>query len=200
MPSIRGRGNCLGSNSGHFRPESMAILVRNGWPFSIGMVGHFGPEYTANIPFVKNNLIPLAFKGVPRDIYTQGLLGVYELNRVELLRDVFVEAYERSAQQYAAVLQSLGEPDPFRFKYTKAIKEIVGDVVRQAIRREDTHRFVLSRPQTVLVEKKDQEQFVRLVETEIYSLHEGNFARYRVTQSEFSQWQNNWNSSLPDRA
>lgn len=24
----------------------MAILVRNGWPFSIGMSGHFGPEYT----------------------------------------------------------------------------------------------------------------------------------------------------------
>ncbi|MDQ5933954.1 MAG: hypothetical protein QG574_1252 [Cyanobacteriota bacterium erpe_2018_sw_21hr_WHONDRS-SW48-000092_B_bin.40] len=153
----------------------------------------------ANIPFVKNNLIPLAFKGVPRDIYTQGLLGVYELNRVELLRDVFVEAYERSAQQYAAVLQSLGEPDPFRFKYTKAIKEIVGDVVRQAIGREQTHRFVLSRPQTILVEKKDQEQFVRLVETEIYSLHEGNFARYRITQPEFSHWQDNWNSSVSDQ-
>jgi hypothetical protein len=98
------------------------------------------------------------------------------------------------------VLQSLGEPDPFRFKYAKAIKEIVAVVVKQAIKREDTHKFVLSRPQTILVEKKDQEQFVRLVETEIYSLHEGNFARYRITQSEFSQWYDNWNSSLSDQA
>ncbi|MBU6451517.1 MAG: Fic family protein [Cyanobacteria bacterium REEB67] len=153
----------------------------------------------ANIPFVKNNLIPLAFKGVPRDIYTQALLGVYELNRVELLRDVFVEAYERSAQQYAVVLQSLGEPDPFRFKYAKAIKEIVGDVVRQVVKREDTHKFVLSRPQIVMVDKREQEQFIRLVETEIYSLHEGNFARYRVTPSEFSKWNDNWNPSPPDR-
>ena len=85
--------------------------------------------------------------------------------RVELLRDVFVEAYERSAQQYAAVLQSPGEPDPFRFKYTTAIKE-----------------------------------FVRLVETEIYWLHEGNFARYRITQSEFSHWHNIWNSSVSNQA
>ena len=148
----------------------------------------------ANIPFVKNNLIPLAFSGVPRELYTQGLLGVYELNRVELLRDVFVEAYHRSAQQYAAVRQSLGEPDPFRFKYASDIKQIVGDVVRQAVGRNDAHDYVRNTTHATLVDTKDREKFFRLVETEIYSLHDGNFARYKVTPSEFSKWLANWNS------
>ena len=49
----------------------------------------------ANIPFIKHNLSPLSFTDVPRSLYTQAVLGVYELNKVDLLKDVFIWAYER---------------------------------------------------------------------------------------------------------
>jgi Fic family protein len=61
----------------------------------------------ANIPFIRENLSPLSFIDVPERAYVEGLLGVYELHRVELLRDVFVWAYDRSAKRYVAVRQSL---------------------------------------------------------------------------------------------
>jgi Fic family protein len=48
----------------------------------------------ANIPFIKANLSPLSFTGVPRSRYTDARLGVYELNKVDLLKDVFIWAYE----------------------------------------------------------------------------------------------------------
>ena len=51
----------------------------------------------ANIPLIRHNLCPLSFLDVPEDQYINGLLGIYELNRIELLRDVFVWTYERSA-------------------------------------------------------------------------------------------------------
>lgn len=51
----------------------------------------------ANIPLIRANLAPLSFTDVPDELYTQAILGVYELNRVELLKDVFVWAYQRSA-------------------------------------------------------------------------------------------------------
>src|SRR6266705_5938696 len=41
----------------------------------------------ANIPFIKTNLSPLSFTDVPRDIYTDAMLDVYELNRVDLIKD-----------------------------------------------------------------------------------------------------------------
>lgn len=44
----------------------------------------------ANIPFIKANLSPLAFTDVPRSTYTNAILGVYELNKVDLLKDVFI--------------------------------------------------------------------------------------------------------------
>ena len=72
---------------------------------------------SANIPLIKANLSPLSFEDVPLHLYTEGVLGVYELNRIELLRDVFVRACRRSVARYVAVRQSLGEPDPFRMRH-----------------------------------------------------------------------------------
>ena len=51
----------------------------------------------ANIPFIQKNLTPLSFIDVPRVSYTDAMLGVYELNDIHLLKDIFVWAYKRSS-------------------------------------------------------------------------------------------------------
>ena len=67
-----------------------------------------------NIPLIRQNLSPLSFVDVPLRPYIDGLLGVYELNRIELLRDVFVWAYDRSSARY--VLRCAGHSgNPTRF-------------------------------------------------------------------------------------
>jgi len=50
---------------------------------------------------------------------------------VELLRDVFVWAYERSTQEYLAIKQDLAEPDPIWLAYRDAIKQTIHAVVTQ---------------------------------------------------------------------
>src|SRR5262249_50755318 len=87
----------------------------------------------ANIPLIQRNLVPLSFLDVPEQTYIDGLIGVYELRRVELLRDLYVWSYERSARQYKTVRDSLPEPDPFRLRYRAALTEAVGDIVRKRI-------------------------------------------------------------------
>jgi hypothetical protein len=84
----------------------------------------------ANIPFIRANLSPLSFTDLPRGLYAHAILGVYELNRIELLRDVFIWSYERSAERSAAVRQSLGEPDPFRLRHRDALRAVVAEVVQ----------------------------------------------------------------------
>jgi fido (protein-threonine AMPylation protein) len=71
----------------------------------------------ANIPLIRANLCPLSFVDVPEVAYVEGTLAVYELNRIELLRDVFVWAYARSCAQYTVVRESMGQPDPLRLRY-----------------------------------------------------------------------------------
>ncbi|MCX5765602.1 MAG: Fic family protein [Gemmatimonadetes bacterium] len=83
----------------------------------------------ANLPIVKAELCPLSFLDVSREAYAEGLLGVYEFESVDLIRDVFVWAYERSCQQYRTVIESVGEPNPIRQKYRNAMREMVHQAI-----------------------------------------------------------------------
>jgi Fic family protein len=148
---------------------------------------------SANIPFIKRNLSPLSFTDVPRPTYTEAVLAVYELNKVDLLKDVFMWAYERSAQRYAAVRQSLGEPDPFRFKHSAALKEIVAEVIRGQMDRKSANAHIANWTEKHMG-PDERERFREIAESEILGMHEGNFARYQIRPSEFDGWRKNWNA------
>lgn len=145
----------------------------------------------ANIPFIRANVPPLSFTDVPRELYTQAVLGVYELNRTELLRDVFIWAYERSAASYAAIQQSLGEPDPFRLRYRESLRTLIGEVVRGEMDRESAARHIAAWTEEHIAEA-DRGAFRDAAESELLSLHEGNFARYALRPAEFRSWQAIW--------
>ena len=147
---------------------------------------------SANIPFIKRNLSPLSFIDVPRALYMEALLGVYELNKIDLLRDVFIWAYERSAARYAAVRQSLGEPDPFRFRHRAALRQIVGEVVRAKMDKKAAAAFITAWVEKNGIPETEREKFRDMAESELVSLHEGNFARYQIRPGEFAAWQEVW--------
>lgn len=144
----------------------------------------------ANIPLIEHNMVPLSFVDVPEDLYIQGLLGVYELNRVELLKDVFLWACERSADRYALVRQTVGEPNPFRMKYRKELQRLVAEIVSQNMSREAAGLVI--QESALRVPEEDRARFRELVETELLSLHEGNFVRYGVSPGEFGKWKKTW--------
>jgi hypothetical protein len=146
---------------------------------------------SANIPLIRSNLSPLSFEGVPRGAYTEAVLGVYEMNRTELLRDVFIWAYERSAARYAAVRQSLGEPDPFRLRHRTALREVVGAVVRGRMNKKQGAAHVSAWAQERIAQQ-ERERFREVAESELLGLHEGNFARYQIRPSEFAAWREAW--------
>jgi len=145
----------------------------------------------ANIPLIRRNLSPLSFVDVPERAYLDGILGVYELNRVELLRDVFVWAYERSCARYSAVRHSLGQPNLFKLRYREQISNIIAGIIRQKLDKQ-TAATRIRQIVEVQIPREDQPRFTEIVETELMSLHEGNFARFRLRPAEFEAWQKHW--------
>ena len=139
----------------------------------------------ANIPLIKSNLSPLSFIDVPERAYVDALLGIYELNRVELLRDVFVWAYERSCQQYVAVKSQLVPPDTFRLRYRAALAEAVCAIVR---RGRPATREVIRESIPASVSPDDQEGFAKLVLDEFKTIHAGNAVRFGLGPLEFEAW------------
>jgi len=140
----------------------------------------------ANIPLIRQNLSPLTFIDVPERAYIDAMLGVYEMNRVELLRDLFVWAYERSAREYVIVRKSLAEPDPLRLRYRMQLHELVADIVRNMC------MDVLQAIDAYAgdhIDEQNRSAFVEMVQDEIKRLHPGIIARYRLRPSEFLAWQ-----------
>jgi Fic/DOC family len=140
----------------------------------------------ANIPFIREDLCPLSFIDVPERAYLEGTLAVYELIRVELLCDVFVWAYERSCQQYAAVRSQLIEPDLFRLRHRVAIGEVIRSLVQHQL-APTTRRVRALVPASVAATQRDE--FVRLVLGELRTLHAGNVVRFGLRPLEFEAWQ-----------
>lgn len=151
----------------------------------------------ANIPLLRHNLCPLSFVDVPQQAYIDGMIAIYELNRVELLRDVFVWAYERSCQQYAAVRQQLAPPDTFRLRYRKELTEVVRAIVRND---RVVNALTIRQLLPVTVGKDDVERFIELVRREFAALHGGNIVRFGLRPLEYAQWRDNAPARQQDEA
>jgi uncharacterized protein YkvS len=144
----------------------------------------------ANLPLFQASLCPLSFNEVPQQAYVDGILGVYEFNRIELLKDVYIWAYKQSCLRYAAIGQSLGEPDPFRLKYRTVMIKTVGEIVRQCMGKSGAITYV--EEQSVEIPVSDRDAFRDAVVSELNTLHEGNFARYQLRPSEYESWRSSW--------
>ena len=147
----------------------------------------------ANIPLIKSNLCPLSFIDVPERAYVEGTLGVYELNEVDLLRDVFVWAYERSCQRYLAITQTMVEPDPLKIKYREALIQAVQLVVKGVLRPQPD---VIAQVARDAVNEADRDAFIQMLTDALRQLHEGSIARYRLRRSEYLAWHELVNPAL----
>lgn len=139
----------------------------------------------ANIPLIRHNLCPLSFIDVPQSAYVDAMIGVYELNRIELLRDVFVWAYERSCQQYVAVKQNVVPPDIFRLRYRQALSDVVAAIVKN---NEAANVAAVHARARATVAAPDMAHFTQLVLDEFAALHTGNAVRFGIRPLELAAW------------
>jgi Fic family protein len=136
----------------------------------------------ANVPLIQANFCPLTFVSVSDEAYAEGLLGVFELNRVELLLDFFIDAYEKSCNAYLEVSTT----DDFSLKYRDLVRAVVTIMLRhgQQASEEAVRHCIPS-----AVQKADQDKFVGLILSEFQSMHAGNAIRFGLKPSEFLAWQ-----------
>ncbi len=139
----------------------------------------------ANLPLFRANLCPLTFLDVPEAAYSRAMLGVYEMTRVDLLRDVYAWAYERSAQEYLAVRQELAQPDPLRLAWRDLVKQAVGEVVRKP---QANASAIITKLIRQAVPASERAAVKALILEEIQRLHEGVLVRYGLRPAEFVKW------------
>ena len=141
----------------------------------------------ANLPLFRANLCTLTFLDVPVQAYNRATLGVYEMTRVELLRDLYVWAYERSTQEYLAIKQDPAEPDPLRLTWRDFTKQTIREVI---VYPERDTLACIQQAVSLKVPVSKQSDVQALVVEELRRMHEGVLARYGLRPSEFNAWKN----------
>ncbi len=140
----------------------------------------------ANLPLVKANLCPLSFVDVPERAYTESMITIYEDRRIEPLRDLFVWAYERSAEQFRVTREALGQPDPLRLRYRHELSEVVREVVLDLQRPQ--RAFLRERARAHAVAEADLDGFTEAALDLLVNLHEGSLYRYGLRPSDLTRW------------
>ncbi len=132
----------------------------------------------SNIPLLKADLAPMSFLTMNDRDNIDGLIGVYELNNVSLLRDAYVDAYMASAQNYKALRAEVEAPD----KAALAYREFVREVVRRAVLEWKGYRAndVMAMAAEAGIPEADRQSVIDYTRQEFNGLHEGNLIRYRL--------------------
>lgn len=133
---------------------------------------------TSNIPLLKADLAPMSFITMDDGAYMDALIGMYELNNVSLLREVHIDAYLASAENYKTLRAEVETPEKAAIAYR--------DFVREAVRRcvLDWKSFdadnVLNMAAEADIAEDDRQQVVEYVGAQFRGLHEGNAIRFKL--------------------
>ena len=158
--------------------QSLFLLIHIPYLQAFEDVNKRTARIAANIPLLKASLAPMSFLTMNDADYIDGLIGVYELGNVALLRDVYIEAYLASAENYRVVRAEVESPERAALAYR--------DFVRAAVRR-SVLEWKAFQPDAVMamaaeagIPESDREQVVNYIGQEFHGLHEGNVVRYRL--------------------
>jgi hypothetical protein len=135
----------------------------------------------ANLPLLLYNCAPLSFLDVEPADYALAMLGFYEQHNPALAVELFAWTYRRSISKYAAILEALGTPDPFRQRY----RERLGEALRRVVAQGQRPDAVLA---TLALPPEDQARFADLLRQELAQLQPYNCARYRLAIPLVEQW------------
>ncbi|MGH6719145.1 MAG: Fic family protein [Alphaproteobacteria bacterium] len=158
--------------------QSFFLLVHVPYLQAFDDINKRTSRIASNIPLLKVDFAPMSFLTMDDRAYIDGLIGVYELNNVALLREAYIEAYLASAENYKTLRAEIDTPDKAALAYR--------DFVREAVRR-SVLEWKAFRPESVMamaakadIPDADRQQVVDYVGQQFRSLHEGNVIRYRL--------------------
>jgi Fic family protein len=164
--------------------QSFFLLVHIPYLQAFDDINKRTSRISVNIPLLKADLSPMSFLTMDDSAYIEGLIGIYELNNVSLLREVYIDAYMTSAENYRTLRAEVETPQKAALVYR--------DFVREAVRRSvlDWKAF---RPELIMtmaaeadIPEADREELVNYIGNEFRGLHEGNVIRYRLRPEDLS--------------
>lgn len=143
-----------------------------------------------NIPLLKNGFSPFSFVEMDKTQYIQGLLSIYELNRIDPLKEAYLNAYIASAVRYSTYTARDKTDIEFEYRYRQLLYDGVRIYVEKCVKDQkwiDANEFVtacfIHQPTTI------RETMIKKTVEIIDGLHEGNHIAYGISKENFYAYQ-----------
>ena len=158
--------------------QSFFLLVHIPYLQAFADINKRTSRIASNIPLLKADLAPMSFLTMDDGAYIDGLIGIYELNNVSLLREIYIDAYLASAENYRVLRAEVESPDKAALAYRGFVREAVRRSVLEwkAFQPED----IMAMAAEDGIPEADRQQVVDYIGNEYRGLHEGNVIRYRL--------------------
>jgi len=158
--------------------QSFFLLVHIPYLQAFADVNKRTSRVASNIPLLKSDLAPMSFTTMNDGDYIDGLIGVYEMNNLSLLREVYLDAYLASAEKYRIIRAEVDNPEKAALAYREFVREAVRRCVLEF--KAFRHDEILAMAAETGVPEADREGVVAYVRGQLAGLHEGNVIRYRL--------------------
>lgn len=158
--------------------QSFFLLVHIPYLQAFDDVNKRTSRVASNVPLLKADLAPMSFMTMDDGAYIDALIGIYELNNIALLREVYLDAYMASAENYKTLRAEVDAPE----KAALAYREFVREAVRRCVLEWKAFRAdeVMAMAADAGIPEEDREAVSGYVRQEFAGLHEGNAIRYRL--------------------
>lgn len=143
----------------------------------------------ANIPLVKNNLVPLSFNDVDKDDYLSAMIAIYELNRTEPLAELYHYSYIRTCLQYDVTIESL-EVDEVRVRYRMQRRAMLTEIIKRQLHDDVLDTYIIAAIKAQITEV-DRKLFHEDLLEDLRELSPERIVGLGITEMELQQWLTN---------
>lgn len=166
--------------------QSIFLLIHISYLQAFTDVNKRTARLSANIPLIKNNLVPLAFSDIQVSDYMSAMIAVYELQDVRPLVDLYVYSYLRTCAAYNSIVKATGF-DEVRVRYRRERREVVREVILQGLVGDKLNQYVNERANQ-LVPDSNCNDFMEDIIQDLEQIDEGRLAGLGITPEQLKKW------------
>lgn len=165
--------------------QSLFLLVHISYLQPFMDVNKRTSRLSANIPMIRENLVPLSFNDLDKNDYLSAILAAYEFNEIAPLADLYCASYLRSCLSYDVTVEALGF-DPIRVKYRQQRRSVISTILRECWTGKDIETCIIKAYSEI--DEPDQKLFKESIEEELNTLNEAAIAGLGVSRQELETW------------
>ncbi len=186
------------------RIAEKAALIKNPYEQSFFLLVHISylqafvdvnkrtARLSANIPLIKNNLVPLSFNDIEKNDFTAAVIAIYELQDIRPLVDLYVFSYLRTCAMYDSTVKAIGF-DEVRVRYRKERRILLREIILRALIGVKMKVYVNSYMRRI--PNKDRRAFFTDVMEDLQEMDQSRIVGLGITSVELEVWLKRYHSS-----